>query len=145
MDFLSEIELTYHKTDQVVKAITGSEQAAELFRRNWKGLEVQETFKIIGLNRANVPVLLQTISVGGVSSTIVDVRIIFATLLKGLCSSVILCHNHPSGNPAPSNADRQITQKIKDAAALFDISLLDHIILVPKEGIYYSFSDLEQL
>jgi DNA repair protein RadC len=74
--------------------------------------------------------------------TIVDVKIILATALKCLANSIILCHNHPSGNMMPSDADRKITAKIKMAAELMDITVLDHVIICAGDE-YYSFAEHE--
>ena len=80
------------------------------------------------------------ISKGGVSGTVVDLKIIFATALKGRASAIILAHNHPSANLNPSQADIDLTKKIGKAGRLLDINVLDHLILSP-EGEYYSFAD----
>ncbi len=80
------------------------------------------------------------VSNGGITGTLVDVRILFAVLLKSLTTAVILLHNHPSGTLKPSEADKRLTKKIKKAGELFDIKVLDHLILTP-EGDYYSFAD----
>jgi len=78
-------------------------------------------------------------STGGITGTIVDLRIIFSALLKANVTAFIIVHNHPSGKLAPSDADRQITRKIKEASKLLDIALLDHLIIT--EESYYSFTD----
>lgn len=81
-----------------------------------------------------------SVSKGGISGTLTDVRLIFQGALKTNASGIIVCHNHPSGNAYPSESDRKITQKIKEAGNLLDIQLLDHLIILPVEG-YYSFAD----
>ena len=80
-----------------------------------------------------------SISEGGVSGTVVDPKKIFKIALDNHASSIIVGHNHPSGNIQPSDADQKITQKIKNAGVLLDIALLDHIIIGNDQ--YYSFSD----
>ena len=80
------------------------------------------------------------VSRGGITGTMVDLRILFAVMLKSLSTAVILVHNHPSGTLKPSEADKRLTQKIKRAGDLFDIKVLDHLILSPDGG-YYSFAD----
>ena len=80
------------------------------------------------------------LSQGGITGTLIDLRILFAVILKSLSVAIILTHNHPSGKLVPSEADKQLTNKIKNASKLFDIKLLDHLILIP-DGDYYSFSD----
>lgn len=82
---------------------------------------------------------LETVSEGGITGTVVDIRIILKKAVLHDAVSIVLCHNHPSGNLQPSGADEIITYKIKEAAAFFDIRLLDHII-VSIDG-YYSFAD----
>lgn len=98
-----------------------------------------EEFWILFLNRANKIINRMKISQGGVSGTVTDVRIIMKKAIESLASGLVICHNHPSGNNTPSDADIRITQKIKEAGALMDIQLLDHIIICGRE--YYSFAD----
>lgn len=98
-----------------------------------------EVFAVLFLNQGNRIIDYKIISSGGISGTVVDSRIILKTALELGATSIILCHNHPSGNLKPSNADTSITQKIKAAALLMDIKLMDHII-VSNEG-FYSFAD----
>ena len=99
-----------------------------------------EEFWILLLNRANKVISKEQISAGGVSGTVVDAKIIFRkTLETAPASSIILCHNHPSGNIRPSQADIDITQKLKKAGETLDISVLDHLII--GENGYYSFAD----
>jgi DNA repair protein RadC len=98
-----------------------------------------EVFVVIFLNQANKINHFQVISEGGITGTVADPRIILKKALEENAVSIILCHNHPSGNLSPSRADEELTQKIKEAAKYFDIKVLDHII-VSEEG-YYSFAD----
>jgi len=98
-----------------------------------------EEFWILFLNRANKIINRMKISQGGVSGTVTDVRIILKKAIETLASGLVICHNHPSGNNSPSDSDIKITQKIKEAGALMDIQLLDHIIVCGNE--YYSFAD----
>jgi DNA repair protein RadC len=98
-----------------------------------------EEFWIVLLNRSNKIIERQKISQGGISGTVTDIRIILKLALEKLASSLILCHNHPSGNPKPSEADISITKKIKESGKLMDINLLDHIIVT--DGNYFSFAD----
>jgi len=79
------------------------------------------------------------VSQGGISGTIIDVRIIMKMALDKLASSIILCHNHPSGNLIPSEADKEITKKIKEAGKFMDIPVLDHLII--GNDAYFSFAD----
>lgn len=98
-----------------------------------------EEFWVMMLNRANKVIDHQKISQGGIAGTVTDIRIIFKKALEYQASSLIVCHNHPSGNISPSNADINITHKIKDAGNIMDINMLDHIIITDHS--YYSFAD----
>lgn len=98
-----------------------------------------EEFWVIYLNRANKLIKKMAIGKGGISGTVADGKIIFKTALELLASSIILCHNHPSGNLQPSKEDKILTQKIKEAGLLLDIQLLDHIIVAANT--YFSFAD----
>jgi DNA repair protein RadC len=100
---------------------------------------LHEEFYVLFLNRANRVIRTERLSIGGVSGTVVDHRIIFRWALEKLASGLVLAHNHPSGQLKPSAADIQLTQRIKEAGALFDIHLLDHIIV--GNGNYFSFAD----
>lgn len=102
-------------------------------------IELRESFKLILLNRANKVLGFSSLFEGGISATITDVRMIMQTALLGNASSIIVAHNHPSGQLQASEADKRITTKIKEAGALLDITLLDHII-VTSAG-YFSFSN----
>ena len=81
----------------------------------------------------------EVVSQGGMTGTVADTRIILKKALEAKATSIVLCHNHPSGNLMPSKADEDLTNKIKQAALLLDIKVLDHLI-VSEEG-YYSFAD----
>ena len=98
-----------------------------------------EEFWVLLLNRSNRVVDNIRISQGGISGTVIDVRLILKNALDRLASSLILCHNHPSGNLKPSDADIKITTKISEAGRTMDIQLLDHIIIA--DNSYFSFSD----
>lgn len=98
-----------------------------------------EVFAVVFLNRANKINHFEVLSEGGISHTIVDPRIIFKRALEVKATSIILCHNHPSGNLKPSRQDEEITSRIKNAGELIDIKVLDHLI-VSDEG-FYSFAD----
>jgi DNA repair protein RadC len=98
-----------------------------------------EVFAVIFLNRANKINHFEIISKGGITGTIADPRIILKKALEEDATSIVLCHNHPSGNLRPSKADEEITKKIKEAAGYFDITIIDHII-VSEDG-FYSFAD----
>lgn len=98
-----------------------------------------EEFWVLLLNRANKVIKTQRISSGGVSGTVADAKLIFNSAIAHLASSIILCHNHPSGNLKPSNADVQLTKKLKAGGEMLDISVLDHLIIGDES--YFSFAD----
>lgn len=98
-----------------------------------------EEFWIILLNRANMVIKKAPISSGGVSGTIADPKLIFKIALENLASGVILVHNHPSGNIKPSEADIQLTKKLKEGGRFLDVPVLDHLIFTNNQ--YYSFAD----
>ena len=128
------------KIEEVVerKKIQSSKDVYEIFGPLLGDLPYEE-FWILLLNRSNGIIEKMKTSQGGISGTVTDVRIILKNALDKMASSIILCHNHPSGNLKPSESDVAITQKLKDAGKLVDINIPDHII-VSNNG-YYSFAD----
>ena len=118
--------------------IGGSQDVYTLFQPVLSDL-VHEEFWILLLNRANRVIDNIRISQGGISGTVIDVRIILKHALDRLASGIILCHNHPSGNLKPSDADMKITSKIRDSCRTMDLHLLDHLIIA--DNSYFSFSD----
>ncbi len=121
-----------------VQAITGSEDAWKMVAPVLSDLQHEE-FWVLLLNRANVVVRKEIISKGGMNSTVVDPKIVFRAALDHSASGIILCHNHPSGSVKPSEQDLRLTRRLKEGAAILDISLLDHIIVGAKT--YFSFAD----
>lgn len=120
------------------KKITCSRDAADFFTPLLQDLNHEE-FWILLLDRGNKILDQYRISQGGISGTVIDVRIILKTALEKLASSIILCHNHPSGTMEASEADLKITRKMLKAAGLMDISVLDHIII--GQNSYLSMAD----
>ena len=98
-----------------------------------------EEFHVIFLNRANNIIHCERISVGGITGTVADVRIIFNYAIRNNAVNIILCHNHPSGNTSPSPEDISLTKKMIEAGKVLEIKVLDHIIVT--ETGYYSFAD----
>lgn len=138
---VAEIKVSYsNKNKEKVKVIS-SQSVFELVINNWDLgiIEFQEEVKVVLLNRANVVLGIYEMSKGGISGTVVDIRIILAVALKSSASGIILVHNHPSGNLEPSDVDKQITAKLKQACSYLDIALLDHLIISKQD--YYSFTD----
>lgn len=118
--------------------ITSSNDVYKLFYPLLIDLPFEE-FWVVLLNRANKIIEKIKISQGGIAGTIIDIKIILKYALEKLAVSIILCHNHPSGNKEPSKSDINITQKIKKASEIVDIQLLDHVIVAGDQ--YYSFAD----
>lgn len=141
---VNEIQICYREKLSTLKShsITNSNEVAQLLFNNWDAdtIGLNECFKILLLNRSNKVKGIYPLSIGGITGTLVDMRILFAIVLKTLSVGIILAHNHPSGQLKASYQDKQLTQKIKEAARLFDVKVLDHIILAP-DGRYYSFAD----
>jgi len=118
--------------------VKSSETVFNLFHPLMGDLEYEE-FWLLMLNRANRVLGRYKVSQGGLSGTVIDTRIILKKALDNLASSIIVCHNHPSGNKQPSDADVKITEKLKKAAEMLEIKLLDHVIIADKS--YFSFAD----
>jgi DNA repair protein RadC len=128
-----------HADIAVKDVIESSQDAYHQLYRHFEDL-THEEFWILKLNRANKVIGREMISKGGVSGTTVDAKIVFhAALDNNKCSAIILSHNHPSGNLKPSQADLDLTQKLKNAGKLIDISVFDHLI-ISNMG-YLSFAD----
>jgi DNA repair protein RadC len=143
-DKVNEISISYKEKIRTIesKSIKSSEGAAKLFFESWNTdtIGFQETFKVLLLNNANKIKGVYQLSTGSLTGTVIDMRILFAVIIKTLSVNVILAHNHPSGKLLPSEADKKLTKKIKDAAEFFDVNVLDHLIITPS-GNYYSFAD----
>ncbi|WP_456867795.1 JAB domain-containing protein [Galbibacter sp. BG1] len=141
---VNEIQISYREKIGTLKSssIKSSSQAAELIYKNWdkNTIGLHETFKILLLNNSNKVKGIYPLSTGSITGTLVDIRILFAIVLKTLSVGVLLTHNHPSYKLEPSEADKRLTEKIKQAAQLLDVAVLDHIIITP-DGNYYSFAD----
>ncbi len=140
---VSEITLSYKPNVKPSNRpkVTCSQDAVEIFRKMWEDgrIEFVEEFKVMLLNRTNRVIGIVSISAGGISGTVADPKLIFAAGLKACTSSIILAHNHPSGNLNPSQADINLTRKLKQAGEVLEMPVLDHII-VTGEG-FYSFAD----
>lgn len=140
-NIIAEIQVSYSTNSKVRQKITNSHSAYEALQSIWSAgtMELQEEFKVLLLNRANQVLGVYNLSKGGVSGTVVDLKLLFAVALKCNASGIVISHNHPSGNLNPSDADKQLTKKIKQASELLDIKLIDHIIITHLG--YYSFSE----
>lgn len=120
------------------KKISNSQDACMIFDPLLRDLEHEE-FWVLLLNRANMVIDVRLISKGGVSGTVVDPKLVFHEALRVKASGIILSHNHPSTNPQPSDKDRQLTRKLKEAGNFLEIAVLDHIIIAGRS--FYSFAD----
>jgi DNA repair protein RadC len=138
---ISALELGRRRKDfqaEEKPKIGGSADAFEILKADLLDIP-HEAFWIILLNRANRVIKKHQISQGGVAGTVADPKIIFKTAVEELASGVILAHNHPSGNLTASQADIDLTKKLKESGKLLDIQVLDHIIIAGKK--YFSFAD----
>lgn len=118
--------------------IKGSRDAANYLRPVIGDLSYEE-FWVIFLNRHNKVIEKQKLSQGGMTGTVIDVRLVLKLALEKHATSLIFCHNHPSGNLEPSDADKKITRQLKEAGALMEIPVVDHLI-VTQSG-FFSFAD----
>jgi len=142
LSVISEISVLYKNPVKYreMKQISSSGDAVNLLRSVWSDqMQYREEFVILLLNRANRVLGFTLISKGGTSGTVVDTKMIFQIALKANASGLILSHNHPSGNTAPSEADISLTRKVISGGKLLEISVLDHIILTDESQ--YSFAD----
>jgi DNA repair protein RadC len=140
---ISEISLVYKNKVKASERpkISTSKDAHQLFRDNWDDMTINlyEEFKVLLVDNANRCMGIAKLSQGGMTSTTVDIRLIFALALKARCTGLILGHNHPSGNTKPSISDIELTQKIMQAGRVLDIQVLDHLIIT--EDKYLSMAD----
>ncbi|WP_407520803.1 JAB domain-containing protein [Lacibacter sp. MH-610] len=137
-----ELAVSYTRSRQKdFGKITSSKDAADFIRNTFNEgeVELQEQFIVLYLNQANEIIGYYKHSKGAINATVADIRIILATALKSLAVSMVIAHNHPSGNLKPSRADEQLTAKIKESAAMMEVRLLDHVIVTRDS--YYSFAD----
>lgn len=139
---IAEIKVSYapNTTKAERHKVTGSSKAYEVFKVAFADeIEFFESFKILLLNNSNEVLGVSTISKGGITGTIVDIRLLLSRTLAANAPAIILAHNHPSGTLRPSEADKKLTQKIVKAASYLDIKVLDHIIVTAES--YLSFAD----
>ena len=138
---LPQITLKLKKGEVLNCQIKTSQDAADLFRKIWDSdsIEIYESVICIFLNRQNNTIGWFKVSQGGLSGSVIDNKLILSTALNCLASGIILAHNHPSGNLNPSESDRVVTNKLKEGCKIFDISLLDHVIITEEK--HYSFAD----
>lgn len=142
---VSEVEIHYlskvkpSERKRIIHSHDAYEILMEVF--NPRKIEHKEMFYCVYLNRAKRVLAVMKISEGGITATVVDMRIIFQAALVLNATSFILSHNHPSGNLVPSHSDDMLTERLKNAGLVMDIDLTDHIIVSPETNRYYSYSD----
>lgn len=137
---VSEIQISYFPNiiDTIISDSKSSYRIA-LSYWNLNTIEIFEEVKVIFLNNALKVIGFYSLSKGGISSTVVDIRLVLSIALKSVATHIILVHNHPSTNLKPSKADMDITQKLKTGCDFLDIKLLDHLII--NKECYFSFAD----
>lgn len=136
-NLVCEKNIEYNVNDQINSSIDFFNLSSKIYKPN--EIEVREYFYAIYLNNSNRIIGYSMISMGGITGTVVDVRILFREALLAGAVGLVLLHNHPSGKLKPSDADIKITKKIKEGSKILDIALLDHLIV--SEYSYYSFAD----
>lgn len=139
---VSEIEITYKPAIGSKPEVTSSSDAYLILKEYYpeNQIALKEYFVVMYLNQANRVIGVQKLSIGGLTSAVADVRLLFGTALKVLATGVVISHNHPSGNLKPSLQDKNLTKQVNEAGKLLDIKLLDHIILTPDDQ-YISMAD----
>ena len=142
---IAEISISYTPSRYKQTKIQSSEDAYKVFKSFFsKGtIALQEQFFVMYLNTSHNVLGIYPASKGGITGTVADVRLILGVALKTASTAMVIAHNHPSGNLKPSKTDEILTQKLKHAAALLDVNLLDHLI-VSNTG-FYSFADERKL
>lgn len=145
ISIITALEIGSRKAHQLAlekPEVRGSKSAFNILQPMMADLTMEE-FWVIFLNSSNKVISIEKISNGGIAQTLVDKRIIFKKALEKMATAIIVAHNHPSGNLKPSESDLSLTQSIKDAGKLLNITLLDHLIL--SQTAYYSFADADAL
>ena len=140
LSVLRDVITEYNSTIPVDKKmkVKGPNEAAGLMYMVLKGLDHEECWCLF-LNRANRVLRRRQITIGGLTSTVIDTNEILRTAIELQATGIILAHNHPSGDPSPSKADIKQTSELSRACSVLDIAMIDHVILT--DSCYYSFSD----
>jgi DNA repair protein RadC len=140
---VAEIEVSYRPAisdKPVIKSCLDAYQVIKSFIPE-SSISLKEHMVVLYLNQAQRVIGAYKVSEGGLTSTVADLRLIFSIALKSVATGFIVGHNHPSGNLNPSEQDKTVTVKLKEAGRLLDIKLLDHLIIAPGDGGYFSFAD----
>ena len=143
---LREAIVSYRKTDTLPDYMTfetfihDAKTSIKILRPHYGvNIDLREVFMVLMLNRRNKVLCVHLASIGGVSGTVADPKIIFQAAILCGASGMILSHNHPSGNNEPSESDKQLTKRFSEGGKLLDIAVLDHVILTEED--FYSFAD----
>ena len=138
---IAEISISYTPSRYNQTKILSTQDAYDVLKEFFarETISLQEQFVVMYLNSCQNVLGIYNASKGGITGTVADIRLILGVALKTASTAMIIAHNHPSGNLKPSLADEVLTKKLKDAAALLDVNLLDHLI-VSNTG-FYSFAD----
>lgn len=129
---VAEVKVSYKPKKEPVQIKT-SDDAYNVFQTMWDQnlISIQEQVGVLFLNQHNQVIGYRCLHTGGITASVLDLKILFSMCCKVLAQGIILCHNHPSGNPRASEADREITRNVKTIAKLLDIALIDHLIITP--------------
>jgi len=142
---VSEISVVYHNKQKTSErpVINTSMDAHKVLLTGFNPdtIAYQEEFVCAYLNRGNQVLGLYKVGIGGITGVVADPRMVLAVALKIAAVSIVVAHNHPSGNLRPSKADEDLTFKLKEGGRLLDVKLLDHLIVAPDTGTYFSFAD----
>lgn len=138
---VSEIRVSYFNKNKDVVKVNCSEDAYKIGLSHWNldTIELQEETKVLLLNRSNTVTGIYELSKGGITGCVVDIKLILSVALKAVASSIIIIHNHPSGNLKPSEADKSLTERLNKACQVIDLVLLDHLIITKDS--YLSFKN----
>lgn len=138
---VAELLVSYSAHIVSAQKVSNSADSYNIVTNIWNlsTIQIQEEVKVLLLNDALMVLGSYSLSKGGISSSIVDIRLVLSVALKAIATGIILVHNHPTGNLKPSKADLDITKKLKSACDVMGINLLDHLI-ISKES-YFSFAD----
>lgn len=140
-DVVPEIKVRYNRGKKFLGIVKDSREVVTFLRQVYERnkLQMQECFIVLFLNSRHEIIGYYKHTMGGITGTMADLRIIFATALASLSTSIILSHNHPSGSLLPSKMDEELTKRITEAGKLLDIRVNDHIIITKDH--YFSFAD----
>lgn len=137
---VSKVTIHYEpavKTSEM-HTVSSAEEIADLVRGYWEDLEYRESFYVLLLNKANKVLGLNKTFAGGIDLMSVDIKVILQLALTSNAASIVIMHNHPSGSLTRSQQDDAITKRIKNACALCEVKLLDHIILTGESHVSYA-------